>query len=69
MEFSITRIGQFFLIRSPEGQFIPRANPSTVTDIVLQIRQEHGVNPNGIRFFWPDDDEIDMIVAVLPDSV
>jgi hypothetical protein len=36
-------------------------------EAVLQLEQVFHINPNGIRFFWPDDDEIDMIIAVMPD--
>ena len=67
MPFEITRVGEFvFVIRNPSGQFI---RPAAIHDVVLQLQQEFQINPNGIRFFWPDDDEIDMIVAVLRDRI
>ena len=36
---------------------------------MTQLEQEFQINPKGIRFFWPDDDEIDMIIAVLRDRI
>ena len=65
MQFKITRVGQFvFTIRSIRGQII---RPAHIHDIVRQLVQEFQINPNGIRFFWPDDDEVDIIMALLPD--
>lgn len=67
MPFEITRVGEFaFVIRAPSGQFI---RPAAIHEVVLQLEQEFHINPNGIRFFWPDDDEIDMVIAVLRDRI
>ncbi len=67
MPFEITRVGEFvFLVRTPSGQSI---RPAAIHDVVLQLEQEFQINPKGIRFFWPDDDDIDMIVAVLRDRI
>jgi hypothetical protein len=67
MPFEIARIGEFvFVIRAPSGQSI---RPAAIHDVVLQLQQDFQINPNGIRFFWPDDDEIDMIVAVLRERI
>jgi hypothetical protein len=65
MPFEITRLGDFaFVIRTPSGQFI---RPAAIHEVMLQLEQEFQINPHGVRFFWPDDDEIDMIIAVLRD--
>jgi len=65
MTFEITQVGErIFLIKAPSGQFI---RPATTHDLVVQLQQEFLIDPNGIRFFWPDDNEIDMIVAILWD--
>ena len=45
------------------------ASASTGAGAVVQLQQDFQIDPNGIRFFWPDDDEIDMIVAVLRDRI
>jgi len=67
MPFEITRMGEFgFVIRTIPGQFI---RPAAIHDVILQLEQEFQINPNGIRFFWPDDDETDMIIAVLRDRI
>jgi len=67
MLFDIKRIGDFvFIIRAPSGASI---RPAAIHDVVLQLQRDFQINPNGIRFFWPDDDEIDMIIAVLRDRI
>ena len=67
MPFEITRLGEFgFIIRGPLGQSI---RPAAIHDVVLQLEQEFQIDAKGIRFFWPDDNEIDMIVAVLRDRI
>jgi hypothetical protein len=67
MPFEITRLGEFaFVIKAPSGQSI---RPAGIHDVVLQLEQEFQINPKGIRFFWPDDDEVDMIIAVLRDRI
>jgi hypothetical protein len=67
MPFEITRLGEFvFVIRPPSGQSI---RPAAIHDVVLQLEQEFQINPKGIRFFWPDDDDIDMVIAVLRDRI
>jgi hypothetical protein len=67
MVFEITRAAEsVFVIRSPTGKFI---RPAAIHDVVHQLEQEFQVNPKGIRFFWPDDDEIDMIIGVLPNRI
>jgi hypothetical protein len=67
MQFKITRLGEFaFVIQAPSGESI---RPVATHDVVTQLEQEFQINPKGIRFFWPDDDEIDMIIAVLRDRV
>jgi hypothetical protein len=64
MPSKITRVGQFtFAIKS----FQVRSFGLPSHDAVLQLEQVFHINPNGIRFFWPHDDEIDMIIAVMPD--
>ena len=67
MPFEIKRAGDsVFLIRCPSGQCI---RPAATHEVVLQLVQEFQIDPKGIRFFWPDDDDIDMIVAVLRDLI
>lgn len=67
MPFEITRVGEFvFIVRTPSGQSI---RPAAIHEVVLQLEQEFQINPKGIRFFWPDDDDIDMIIAVLRDRI
>jgi hypothetical protein len=67
MPYEITRLGEFaFVIKSASGQSI---RPAAMHDVVLQLQQEFQIDPKGIRFFWPDDDDIDMIIAVLRDRI
>jgi hypothetical protein len=67
MPFEITRVGEFvFIIRAPSGGSI---RPAAIHEVVLQLEQQFQIDPHGIRFFWPDDDEIDMIIAVLRDRI
>jgi hypothetical protein len=67
MPFKITRLGEsVFVIQAPSGQSI---RPVATHDVVVQLEQEFQINPKGVRFFWPDDDEIDMIIAVLRDRI
>ena len=67
MPFEITRVGDFiFVIRAHSGQSI---RPAAIHEVVLQLEQEFQINPHGIRSFWPDDDEIDMIIGVLRDQI
>ncbi len=67
MPFEITRVGEFvFIVRTPSGQSI---RPAAIHEVVLQLEQEFQINPKGIRFFWTDDDDIDMIIAVLRDRI
>jgi hypothetical protein len=65
--YQIAQIQEFFfVVKAPQGQSIPKADPSAVIDIVLQIKRECGIEASGIRFFWPEDDNADMMVAILP---
>jgi len=67
MPFEITQVGErVFLVRAPSGQFI---RPTNTHDVVLQLQQDFQIDPKGILFFWPDDNEIDMIIAVLRDQI
>jgi hypothetical protein len=61
MPCKITRRGTFAIRSFQIGHSACPAH-----DAVLQLEQVFHINPNGIRFFWPDD-EIDMIIAVMPD--
>ena len=63
MPFKITRVGAL----SQSDHFRSDHSASPAHDAVLQLEQVFHINPNGIRFFWPDDDKIDMIIAVIPD--
>ena len=63
MDFEITRLGEWvFAIRTHSGQLI---RPAEIHEVVLRLVQEFRIDSKGIRFFWPDDDEIDIIIAVL----
>ncbi len=68
MEYEITQVQKgVFIVASPKGQVIPKASPSSVSGIARQIQQEFAVNASGIRFFWPDGDDAEMMIAMLPD--
>jgi hypothetical protein len=67
MDFEITELvpKKVFLVKALHGEFIPKASPAAVGDVVMEIRRQCGVNPSGIRFFWPEDDTVlEMIVIV-----
>lgn len=67
MPYEISRLGEFvFVIRAASGQSI---RPAAIHDVVLQLQQEFHIDAKGIRFFWPDDNEIDMILGVLRDRI
>jgi hypothetical protein len=68
MTFKITKLSdRCFLINALAGQ-IPKASPSAVIEVVGQIRSEFHVNPNGIQFFWPEGEQVDKMLALLPAS-
>ena len=68
MEFKITELvpKSVFLITTAQGQRIPKASPSAIEDVVIAIRQQCGVNPSGIRFFWPEGDAVTEMIGMLP---
>jgi hypothetical protein len=68
MEFKITRLSDTCFLISTSAGTIPTASPSAVSHVVSQIRSEFHVNPSGIRFFWPEGDQVDTMLALLPVS-
>ncbi len=64
MEFKITRLtDQCFLISATAGT-IPKASPSTIGAIVKQIKRDFQISPSAVRFFWPEENDADMIFAM-----
>jgi hypothetical protein len=59
--------GSVFLIWAPRGRRIPELSRSAVTDAVIAIRRDCGFNPDGIQFFWPEDDAASEMVAAMPE--
>jgi len=45
---------------------IPKASPSTVSEIVRQIKNEFRIKPASVRFFWPEEANADLVIALLP---
>jgi hypothetical protein len=67
MDFEIARLGDLvFTIKTHSGELI---RPAEIHQIVRRLEQEFRIDSRGIRFFWPDDDEIDIIVAILREAM
>ncbi len=47
-----------------EGELIPAMSPHAVEDAVIAIKQQCGINPKNIRFFWPEGDSVQDMIGV-----
>lgn len=67
MQFKVIELvkGRVFHIRAAvEGELIPKASPHPVGDAVIAIKEQCGIKPKGIRFFWPEGDSVPDMIAL-----
>ena len=66
MDFRITKLGDTCFLISAQAGTIPKASPGLVSEVIGQIKRDFQISPSTVRFFWPQGDQVDTVIALLP---
>lgn len=66
MDFRITKLSDTCFLISAQAGTISKASPSLISEVVRQIKRDFQINPGMLRFYWPEGEHVDTVIALLP---